>query len=49
MTTFDPYSRLIFLDNEYQVSESPHQHEVLNPADLNHEGTIALCSVTEPS
>ena len=47
MTTFDPYSRLIFLDNEYQVSESPHQHKVLNPADLNHEGTIALCSVTE--
>ena len=47
MTNFDPYSRLIFLDNEYHVSQSPNQHKVLNPANLNHEGTIALCSTQE--
>ena len=47
MTNFDPYSRLIFLDNEYYVSQSPNQHKVLNPANLNHEGTIALCSTQE--
>jgi len=34
MTNFDPYSRLIFLDNEYHVSQSPNQHKVLNPANL---------------
>lgn len=47
MTNFDPHSQLIFVDNEYRVSESPHRQDVINPADLNHEGTIACCSASE--
>jgi acyl-CoA reductase-like NAD-dependent aldehyde dehydrogenase len=47
MTDFDPYAGLLFVDNEYQLSSSKHQHQVLNPADLKHEGTIALCDSEE--
>lgn len=47
MTDFDPYARLIFVDNEYQASASTQQQRVLNPADLNHEGDIALCDADE--
>ncbi len=47
MLSFDSYSRLIFVDNEYKVAQSPDCQEVINPADLNHEGTIALCSEAE--
>ena len=47
MSKFDPYARQIFVDNEYLVSEASQHHQVLNPADHNHEGTIASCSASE--
>jgi len=47
MTDFDPYAGFVFVDNEYQVSSSTEKQQVLNPANLNHEGTIALCDSEE--
>lgn len=47
MTDFDPHARLVFVDNEYQVSTSTDEHHVMNPADLTHEGTLALCDAEE--
>jgi len=47
MIEFDPFARLIFVDNAYRVSSSEKEQRVLNPADLNHEGTIALCDNEE--
>ena len=47
MTDFDPHVRMVFVDNEYQATTSAGEHRVLNPADLNHEGTIALCDGDE--
>ena len=47
MSKFDPYARQIFVDNNYLVSEASQHHQVLNPADHKHEGTIASCSASE--
>lgn len=47
MTDFDPHDRLIFVDNDYRESTSDGSQQVLNPADMNHEGTIALCGGDE--
>ncbi|MEQ9490482.1 MAG: aldehyde dehydrogenase family protein [Alphaproteobacteria bacterium] len=47
MAEFNPFSKLIFVDNDYRASASAGEHKVFNPADLNHEGTIALCDAEE--
>jgi len=47
MTDFDPHARLIFVNNDYRISTSNGEHKVLNPANLNHEGTIAVCGGDE--
>jgi acyl-CoA reductase-like NAD-dependent aldehyde dehydrogenase len=47
MTDFDPFACLMFVDNTYQVSTSKDTQKVLNPADLGHVGTIALCDGDE--
>ena len=47
MTKFDPYSRLIFVDNDFRVSSSTDTHRVINPASLAHEGDVAVCDVDE--
>ncbi len=47
MTDFDPHARLVFVDNEYRQSASPESQTVINPASLEPEGEIALCTVDE--
>ncbi len=47
MTDFDPFARLIFVDNDYSVSASAGSLNVINPASLETEGTIALCEGEE--
>ncbi|MGR9093318.1 MAG: aldehyde dehydrogenase family protein, partial [Gammaproteobacteria bacterium] len=47
MTDFDPYGRLIFVDNDFRVSSSTDTHRVINPANLAHEGDVAVCDVDE--
>ena len=47
MTDFDPYARQIFTNNDFHTSTSPSEQQVLNPANLSHEGTIALCDKDE--
>lgn len=47
MTNFDPFARLIFVDNDYRASTSAKSHDVINPASLEPEGSIALCEEGE--
>lgn len=47
MADFDPFARQIFTDNTFQVSSALNSQTVINPANLEEVGEIALCEETE--
>lgn len=47
MKTFDPNAGMIFTDNQYVIADGAERQAVINPATLENEGAIALCSELE--
>ena len=47
MSAFDPFGRMLFVDNGYATARSAGTHIVVNPATLGREGEIALCDADE--